>query len=235
MRSHVCFRYISGRFHLGLYERAYFPTITTLNKLSTGAHIQAFEAHVESQDGFNEGKRERRQWQDGKNPHNMETYTITSKLFTRRSPFNLKGRGEPSVPYTIHPWILQVSSDPQSRLTANPEQPQYYDSTEGSVKKLEDCADPRFKRNNIICVTCRLGFIIFGDNWWPEITPLELVRVDRLPKTEGSEEAPWYPPIAQDFTPLELGVPLPSFDGRSCANYSDWPINQKLVLQSHPR
>lgn len=141
----------------------------------------------------------------------MEMYTITSKLFARRTLFNSKENGATSVPYEVHPWISKAAEE--TKQIPNPKRPQYYDCTEGVLQKLEDTDDPRFHRNDIILVSCRITFVVSGDSWWTEIVPLQLVRVDRLPDITGTaSDVSLYPGINDDFTPLEVGETLEFFD-----------------------
>uniref|UniRef100_A0A8H8CFA2 Uncharacterized protein n=1 Tax=Psilocybe cubensis TaxID=181762 RepID=A0A8H8CFA2_PSICU len=170
-------------------------------------NIKIFEDHVCRQPGFNKGNRPRRPWQNGRSSTNRDKYIINTRVFANRSAFNTKEGGEYKVPYEVHPWLKEgITRFPEAHQIPNPDRPKYFEFTENRISSLADSNEPTFKQGDIIWMTFKLGFVVTGGYWWPEIIPIEFVRVGKLPEQIHSKaDHSLFPSVDESFNLLCAG------------------------------
>jgi len=116
------------------------------------------------------------------------------------------------APYDIHPWIVNGLRE-DKRFIPNPQRPAYLEYSQGKMTALQDTNRPNFMRGDIVLVSFMLGFTVARDCWYPEMIPLEIIRVGELPSdfTTHSDYASW--PSDPNFNQLMSGDILFPIEG----------------------
>ncbi|KAF8871651.1 hypothetical protein CPB84DRAFT_1621855, partial [Gymnopilus junonius] len=131
--------------------------------------VQICERYIKNFKDFNRSGRERSRWQDGSD---RRSYTISSKLFVRKSTKVAK------PDFTPHEWLTRgVQAQKRMEYVINPERPLYYDLVDNSLVKLDNAEPPYYRRGDIVWFVFKLTFFVARENWSSEIVPLEFVRV----------------------------------------------------------
>lgn len=109
---------------------------------------------------------------------------------------------------------MDDSNSPNPNFIPNPDRPRYYDLSNGILKNLDDTNVPYFERNDLVWMAFKLGFVVTGDQWWPEIIPIELVRVGKVAsQINVRPDLTQFPALDDDYAPLEVGGRIALIDG----------------------
>jgi len=74
-----------------------------------------------------------------------------------------------------------------------------------------------FEKNDVVRVLFKMSFVVGGEAWFPEIVPVEFVRVAKLENQPAARSNPDnYLAMPEDFQPLETGFPVMLSDGIPC-------------------
>lgn len=176
--------------------------------------LQMFEEHISSNKDFNHGKRPRRLWQDGINGP-TDKYIVNAKVFLQCGKEESRSH---KIPYDVHPWLspfMFQDSSPNPAYIPNPDRPKFYDCSNGVLRRLEDTNEPNLDRNDLVWMSFKLGFVVTGEHWWPEIIPIEFMRVGKVASQINFKgDSSLFPSLDDDYTPLELGEPIAPTDGK---------------------
>lgn len=178
--------------------------------------VQTIEAHALRQPGFNAGQRPRKTWQDGNRPESHGRYQAATKMFTRRTPHNVRRAQLTQTPRLTHEWVSETLSDQtEQRFMSNPDIPIILDYVNGTSTNFDMSEGSCFKRGDIVWISFKVGFVFTGEYWSSEISLVELMRVERAPEDVPDTGVDYssYLSLDEGFTLLGSGSALTPIDG----------------------
>lgn len=82
--------------------------------------------------------------------------------------------------YELHPWIR--SAVQSGGLLANPERPRMFAWESDELRSIQDCIPDEFERGDIVWVSFMLAYIVGGAEWYPDMRPIDFVKVGHADK-----------------------------------------------------
>ena len=134
-----------------------------------------FENEVVKNTRFNKARHPRCTWQNG-DQENMRRYVMTSRVFIPH-----KGPQSSARP-SDHPWLQRAVQNSGGQYVVNPRKPAVYEWVDNSLLDLAESDRPQFDPGDIIWMSFTVGFNIGNEEWWPDVIPIEFIRVGRLPE-----------------------------------------------------
>jgi hypothetical protein len=155
---------------------------------------------------FNVDGRNRRSYQLPTDKDENGRFVLATPLFVRRNAFN---RSKPTaLRYTPHNWVADAVKD-NRRWMPNPERARLLVFKDESLGNLTDDSEPTLTAGDVIWMSFTLTFSIGSMYWAPEYRPIELIRVGRLSRPEGSRVGIETLDVNDDERkPLETGTRL---------------------------
>ena len=101
-------------------------------------------------------------------------------MFVRVKP----GVEKPRPPSDLHPWVLDADRR-STQYYANPARPSVFGWDGNRLRDIRKCKPDRLRVGDVVSFTFTVCFLIGTSTWWPQFSPLELVRV-----AEGGNTAP---------------------------------------------
>ncbi|KAJ7458381.1 hypothetical protein B0H11DRAFT_2243079 [Mycena galericulata] len=114
-------------------------------------------------------------------------FVFSSRLVTRKTPYNAKD-GEPyAAPYPLHPWLSEALNAQKSPFwIPSPDMPSIMEFSDHKLTMLRPDSHRYFASGDIVWFSFALTFEVTSDNWMPEYKPLDFIRVGSLPETQDS-------------------------------------------------
>ncbi|KAI0361338.1 hypothetical protein OH77DRAFT_1443665 [Trametes cingulata] len=175
------------------YKCNYAYAIDTSHDKSMFHLQQMLEEYVRYVDGFNPGDLPRREYQTGQDPSLTWRYWMRVPMFIRMN----EGETKPPLPSNLHPWV--ISADRRSRIyRANPARPSVFALEDNRLRDIRKCAPNTLQRGDVILFTFTVSFVVGPSAWYPQILPLEIVRVASANYTSTSDAAEYALPSVDD-------------------------------------
>ena len=125
-----------------------------------------------SQADFNPRGVQRKAFQSGANDEFTQRYRVSAPMFNRIKT----GEKKPPIPPDLHPWVAEAARR-SSAYYANPDRPRVFSWEGGRLQDIRKSTSPLLQQGDVVLFTFTFSFIIGAGHWWPQVTPIELVRV----------------------------------------------------------
>ena len=129
------------------------------------------ETYLRGREGFPADDVNRREYQSGNNSDFTNRYRLSAPMFLHHK----EGTKKPRTPSHLHRWVLEADRRSR-RYRANPARPGVFSWERGRFRDICKCKPNALKPGDVVWFTFTVTFII-GKEWWPEFSPVELVRV----------------------------------------------------------
>ncbi|KAH9885290.1 hypothetical protein C8Q73DRAFT_620348, partial [Cubamyces lactineus] len=172
------------------YRCNYAYAFDTTND-KTFFHLQnMLEDYMCTVKDFNPTNLKRRDYQSGQDPNFTKRYWMRTPMFIRMN----KGEPKPRTPSYIHEWVVEA----ERRATvyhANPARPAVLALEDGVVRDIRKCEPDSLTRGDVVVVTFTVSFVVAAASWFPQLLPIEFVRVGNAPVVDATDAAEYAIPV----------------------------------------
>ncbi|KII93655.1 hypothetical protein PLICRDRAFT_171382 [Plicaturopsis crispa FD-325 SS-3] len=171
-------------------------------------HFTALETLTRAYDVFTNKMRPRRSWQTLSGAR----FQMSCPLFAKKTPWNESMLKDHRYSYPIHPWIREAAEESTEFIPSLVSPAKFLSYENGEMIPLSDSAYPDLNPGDTVWISMTIAYIAGQKDWFPEINPIEIVRVHRaeLASSRGSSNR-LTDQDASSVVPLTLG-PLPFID-----------------------
>ncbi|KAH6918562.1 hypothetical protein BKA70DRAFT_1416554 [Coprinopsis sp. MPI-PUGE-AT-0042] len=140
-------------------------------------NVEVIEACIQKDDGFNHFQRPKYTWQDPENSSTNHRYIFSSRVFSKRTPYNCSSDGKYSVPYTVHPWIKAACEASEKKWVPCKDKSRLLVYKDKRFQELARANPPYFEKGDIVWMSFVIAFTMQTSSWMMSLQPLEFVRV----------------------------------------------------------
>ncbi|KAI0069921.1 hypothetical protein K474DRAFT_1574821, partial [Panus rudis PR-1116 ss-1] len=160
------------------WKCAWMQTVNTSSDRSLYEIQAALERHACTIGSFNPDRRPRRDFQNGEDIEASKRYSMQTPMFLRRSdkPQTLAELHK-SEKMTFHPWIQNAK---KGSYFPSPHKPTILELKDGCLHDIHRCKPPYLQEGDVIWFSVRVAVVLNSNNWWTEMTPVEIIRVGTL-------------------------------------------------------